>query len=72
MPTAKPIIVMMLDTNNESSNIVPIKADTPNAITIETIAITSGMTAAAIAHKTTIKMIRANGIAKASPFSRSS
>ena len=63
---------MMLVTNRESSKNVPTRAEMPIATTIDTIAITSGTKAAATAPNTMIRIMRAIGTPKDSPFLRSS
>ena len=59
MPTARPIIVIMLVTKKESSPTWPTTAVRPKAIAIETIARMIGTTAATRAPKTTIRMMKA-------------
>ncbi len=71
MPTARPIMVIMLVTKNDRSNARPSSDTSPSATTIDTIASTTGTTAAASVPNTTIRMARAATIPIVSPWRRS-
>ena len=72
MPTARPIIEMMLVTNRLNSTICPTSAVIPRAMTIATIAIPIGNSAATMAPKTTTSTTSATMTPIDSPFFASS
>ena len=71
MPTARPIIVITLVTKNDSWKNCPSSAVSPMATAMETIASTTGMSAAATAPKTMTSTPSASGMPNASPVWRS-
>src|SRR6266511_1885417 len=71
MPTARPIIVIMLVMKNDRSKARPSRDTSPSATTMDMIASTTGTTAAARVPNTTIRMIRAATMPMVSPWRRS-